>query len=412
MRSTITEVDAWTILDSRGRPTLRARVWCEDGISATGDAPAGASRGSREAAELRDGEAAWGGLGVERAVTAVRGELRAAVRGLDARDQARIDRTLRDTDGTPDLGRLGGNAIVALSTAVARCGAQALALPLYRHLALRPMTEFPIPLMNVLNGGAHAPGGLRIQECMLVPRGASTVAERVRWGAEVYGILRQLMTDDGLSTGLGDEGGFIFSRGGVDEALTMLTRAVELAGYRPGTDIAIGIDAAANGFYRNGMYEPEPGCVVDAAGLVDWWSGVVQRHPIVVLEDPMAEDDDIGWRLVTERLGERLCIVGDDAFVTDAATIERAAERGLANAALIKPNQAGTISDALAAVRAAYRCGYDVVVSHRSGETGDTVISDLAWAVAARYLKAGAPARAERTEKYNRLMEIERECSG
>lgn len=410
--TTITTVDAWSILDSRGRPTLRARVACSDGTSAIGDAPAGVSRGSREAAELRDGGSTWMGFGVERAVAAARGELAAAIRGKDPRHQSDVDAALRAADGTGNLSRLGGNAIVAISAAVARCGAAVAGVPLYEHLSLAPSAsqQRPVPLMNVLNGGAHASGGLRLQECMVVPHGPATVAERVRCGAEIYAALRTLLSETNASTAVGDEGGFVSVHGGVDGVLHLLERAIERAGYRVGDDVGLAIDAAANAFYDGAKYEPEAGHALDAGAMVDWWSTLIKRHPIVLLEDPLAEDDRDGWELLTAALGNRVTIVGDDIFCTSAGEIERAAIRDIANAALIKPNQAGTITDTLEAVRAAQSANYRVAVSHRSGDTCDTLVADIAWAVSADFLKAGAPARGERTEKYNRLMEIEREC--
>jgi len=408
----IEEVDAWTILDSRGRPTIRVEVRCSDGTSARGDAPAGASRGSREAAELRDGAHEWHGFGVKAAVCAATTELAAAIYGKDVCAQEEVDRAMRDADGTADLSRLGGNAIIAISAAVARCGAIARGLPLYRHLARRSMDFPPVPLMNVINGGAHALNGLRIQECMIVPHGPATVADRVRCGAEIYATLRDQLRQAGGATTVGDEGGFVLGFTSLDETLKHLTKAIARSDYRPGIDVSIAIDAAANGFFRDGIYEPEPGISLTSTELVDWWSGLVARHPIVMLEDACAEDDNAGWRLLTDRLGSLVRIVGDDNFVTNAATIASAAHSGIANTALIKPNQAGTLSDALAAVRSAREARYQIVVSHRSGETADTLVADLAWSCAAEYLKAGAPARAERTEKYNRLIEIERTAKG
>jgi enolase len=410
-KAEIAAVDAWTILDSRGRPTLRVRVRCANGIEAVGDAPAGASRGSNEAAELRDAGVRWMGLGVEHAIAAAQGELAAAIRGRDACDQGSVDDALREIDGTPTLSRLGGNAIVAISVAVARCGAASLGIPLYKHLAFQPPIKPPVPLMNVLNGGAHANGGLRLQECMIVPHGPSTVAERVRCGAEVYAALRGLLTKYRLPTTIGDEGGFVIQNGGVDGALTMLSQAIDVAGYRPGTDVSLAIDAAANGFYDGEAYQPESGHLMRSGAMVDWWQALLDRHPIIMLEDPLAESDEAGWQLLTARVGDRVRIVGDDIFVTDAERIRLAAAQKIVNSALIKPNQVGTVSGALDAIAAAQDALYEVVISHRSGETCDTLVADLAWATGAGYLKAGAPARSERTAKYNRLIEIERELA-
>jgi enolase len=411
MAARIADVQAWEILDSRGFPTVRVRVVLDDGRSAMAAAPAGASTGSRESRELRDGDARYAGRGVRRAVDAIEHSVREALKGADPTDQVATDCTLVDLDGTPNRSRLGANALVATSMAVARCGAIVRNVPLYRHLGGGLKPHMPVPLMNVLNGGAHASGGLRIQECMIVPHGPQTISERVRYGAEVYAALRAIMARNGHATSLGDEGGFVFGGSSLEEALDTIIESIGAAGYVVGRDVALGLDPAANGFrLPDGNYEPQGKRVMSTSGLIDWWKAIVARYPVIYLEDPLSEDDWVGWIELTTKLPKSATIVGDDIFVTNAEIIERAGKTGIANCALLKPNQIGTVTETLAAAKAARDAGYKIVVSHRSGETGDTFIADLAVALSAEYLKAGAPARSERTEKYNRLIEIERDA--
>lgn len=411
--TTIDHIDAWSVLDSRGRPTVRVQVGLSDGATFVATSPAGASKGAHEAQELRDGGARYGGLGVELAVSFVQHELRAALVGEDPRAQAQIDGLMVDLDGTPDRSRLGANAIVALSMAVARAGAHAAELPLWLYLASRApeprSIRLPIPLMNVLNGGLHASGGLMLQECMIVPHGQPSIAERIRCGAEVYAQLRSILDKAGLSTALGDEGGFVFD-GDPEPALHVLSRAITDAGYRVPEDVSLAIDAAADNLVDpEGRYTPARGVALDKDGMVAWWVDLCARHPISLLEDPLAEDDWPTWTTLTTDLGtDGMTIVGDDIFVTNAETIAKGAAAGVGNAVLLKVNQVGTVSETIAAARVAREHGYKLVVSHRSGETCDTFIADLAVALGAEYIKAGAPARSERTEKYNRLIEIER----
>ena len=406
---TITAVDALTVLDSRGRPTLRAFVEIDNRNTYVATAPAGASTGTLESKELRDGGKPFGGLGVEKAIAGVRTEIATALRGASALDQNAVDRTLVELDGTNERSRLGANAIVAVSMAVARAGAGETHTPLWRYLSNTSASNDPIPQFNVLNGGVHARGGLRLQEFMLIPSGVSGTAARVRCGAEIYAALRALLVERNASTGLGDEGGFVFGLGDVTDALELLMEAIGSAGYTVGREVFIGIDAAANAFRDGSVYSPEAGLSLTAAQMTTWWGHLLGRFPISVLEDPLADDDWDGWRGLTSELRDRVTIVGDDIFVTHEDIIARAIRERVANAVLLKPNQIGTVSETVAAAHTAKAGRYAIVVSHRSGETGDTFIADLAVAIGADYLKSGSPARGERTEKYNRLLEIDRE---
>ena len=406
----IVSLDAFSVLDSRGAPTIRVTTQLSDGSSGVATAPSGKSTGRSEKAELRDGGPPFFGLGIEGAAAGVRGPIAERLAGLPTSDPASIDRVLIALDGTNGRTRLGANAMVAVSMSVWRAAAQARDEPLWRLLAQGDVVDTPIPLFNVVNGGAHAPGGLRLQEFMLVPHGFSSANERVRCGAEIYAALRMCFADALLSTAVGDEGGFVFTGGRVAEANAMLCSAVERAGYKIGSQVSLAIDAAANGFRNpDGTYSPEPGLTLTTEQMCMWWRELVDAAPLVMLEDPLAEEDLDGWQLLTKLLGERVTIVGDDIFVTDAERIRFAACNGIANAALLKPNQIGTVGETIDAWRAAREAGYSTVVSHRSGETVDTFISDLAVGLGSEYLKAGAPARGERVEKYNRLLEIERE---
>ncbi len=403
----IRAVNALPVLDSRGRPTVRAFVELSNGMKFAATAPAGASTGLFESVERRDGGSRYGGLGVDLAVASIRNEISEALGGRDPREQGAIDETLIQLDGMPDRSSLGANAIVAVSMAVARAGAAVSRQALWQYLAAGQATSQPVPLMNVFNGGAHAAGGLRIQECMLVPHGPATTAERVRCGAEIYAALRTHLVALGVPTGVGDEGGFIYHGTDVRGALDLLVAAIEAAGYRPGTDVSLAIDAAANALYDGRLYAPQTDLQMDSDALTTWWGALLDEYPIVLLEDPCSEEDWPGWHHLTRELGARATIVGDDIFVTHARLIERGITEGIANAVLLKPNQIGTVTETIEAASIARKAGYKIVVSHRSGETCDAFITDLAVALGADYLKAGAPARSERTEKYNRLMEIE-----
>jgi enolase len=408
--STIVGCRAREILDSRGHPTLEVEVELLSGVRGRAAVPAGASTGSHEATELRDGEARHGGRGVRRAVGHVGGEIAKAVVGLDALDQRLVDRTLVDLDGTDQKTRLGANALLGVSLAVAHAAAAECDLPLYRYLGGAGAHLLPVPLMNVLNGGAHADSNVDVQEFMLVPLGAASFSEALQMGAETYHSLAGLLRRRGLGTGLGDEGGFAPDLATNEEAAALLVEAIESAGYRPGDDIALALDVAATELWRDGAYVlAGEGATHDRDGFVAYLSGLCDRYPVVSVEDGMAEDDWDGWRLLTDALGARVQLVGDDLFVTHPERLARGIEAGIANAVLVKVNQIGTLSETLDTMAVAARAGYRSVVSHRSGETEDTTIADLAVATGCGQLKAGAPARSERVAKYNQLLRIEEE---
>jgi enolase len=405
----IETLTAIEILDSRARPTLAVTVGLPGSVTARAGVPSGASTGSREARELRDGDVArFGGLGVRRAVEHVNGEIAAAVRGRSFTGLAEMDAALIELDGTPDKTRLGANATVGVSMAVARAIALAAGRPLWQSLAPPGVTpRLPVPHFNVVNGGAHAPNRLDFQEFMLAPLGAPTVAEAVRAGAEVYAALRGQLTGLGLSTGLGDEGGFAPEIDSPEEVLTLLVTAIQAAGYRTGREgIAIALDPAANGFYSGGTYHVA-GQALSSAEMVERYAEMTARFPVWSIEDGLAESDWDGWAQLAARLGDRTQLVGDDILVTNPAIIREAIERKVANAALIKPNQIGTVTETLEAMRICREAGWAQMVSHRSGETEDSFIADLAVASGCGQIKSGAPARGERTAKYNRLIEIE-----
>ncbi len=407
----IIDIRAREVLDSRGNPTVEVEVALAGGARASAAAPSGASTGRHEALELRDGDAGrYGGKGVLKAVDAVNGEIFDALSGIDARGQEAIDRTMIDLDGTPDKGRLGANAIVATSLAVAKAAATAAGCSLYRYLGGVHARMLPVPMMNVINGGAHAANALDIQEFMIVPAGAPTFAEAVRTGAEVFHALGRQLADDGHATGVGDEGGFAPNLAGAEEALDAIMAAVEKAGYRAGEDVVLAIDAASSEFFADGTYAlAGEDKRLDAAGMVAYYQDLVSRYPIASIEDGMAEDDWDGWAALTAALGDTVRLVGDDIFVTDPARLADGIERGVANAILIKVNQIGTLSETLETMDIARRAGYGAVVSHRSGETCDAAIADLAVATNCGLIKAGSLSRSERLAKYNRLMRIEDE---
>jgi enolase len=405
----IETLTAIEILDSRARPTLAVTVGLPGGVTARAGVPSGASTGSREARELRDGDRArFGGLGVHRAVGHVNGELAAAVCGRSFTGLAELDAALIELDGTPDKSRLGANATVGVSMAAARAIALADGRPLWQSLAPPGVTpRLPVPHFNVVNGGAHAPNRLDFQEFMIAPLGAPTVAEAVRAGAEVYAALRGQLTGLGLSTGLGDEGGFAPEIDSPEEVLALLVAAIQAAGYQTGGDgIAIALDAAANGFYSDGAYHVA-GQTLSSAEMIERYAEMTARFPVWSIEDGLAESDWDGWEQLSARLGDRTQLVGDDILVTNPAIIREAIERKVANAALIKPNQIGTVTETLDAMRICREASWAQMVSHRSGETEDSFIADLAVASGCGQIKSGAPARGERTAKYNRLIEIE-----
>lgn len=408
----ITRVEGLEILDSRGNPTLQATVTLASGHQGTAAVPSGASTGKREAIELRDGDPVrFGGKGVRTALAHLEGPIAAALRGRDGADQAGLDLALCDLDGTGDKSRLGANAILAASLASAHAVAAARGLPLYRHLAadgLEPL--LPVPLMNVINGGAHANNSLDIQECMIVPHGFERFGEALQAGVEVFHALRTLLQRYGLPTAVGDEGGFAPNVAGTRQALDLILEAIRAAGYQPGEQVALALDCAASEFHRDGRYVlAGEARAFTRAEFSDYLAGLVNDYPIVSIEDGMAEDDRAGWGQLTDRLGRRVQLVGDDLFVTDVHLLAEGVEQGLGNAILIKPNQIGTLSETLDAMAYARRAGYAAIASHRSGETGDTTIADLAVATACGQIKTGSASRSDRVEKYNRLLAIERE---
>ncbi len=407
----IADLVAREILDSRGNPTVEVEVTLDSGASGRAAVPSGASTGAHEAVELRDGDPArFGGKGVSRAVANVEGEIFDAIGGMDAADQLRLDEILIDLDGTPNKGRLGANAILGVSLACARAAAAEYGLPLYRYVGGVFARTLPVPMMNIVNGGRHADNPIDIQEFMIQPVGAGTFAEAVRMGSEIFHALRQGLHDAGHSTNVGDEGGFAPNLRSADEALAFIARAAERAGYRPGEDVTFALDCAASEFYRDGAYRMEgEGKVLDAAGMADYLAGLVARYPIVSIEDGCAEDDWDGWAHLTRVLGGKVQLVGDDNFVTNPERLRRGIAAGVANAILVKVHQIGTLSETLETVEIAHRAGYAAVMSHRSGETEDTTIADLAVATNCGQIKTGSLARSDRTAKYNQLIRIEAE---
>jgi enolase len=396
------------ILDSRGNPTVEVEVTLESGATGRAAVPSGASTGVHEALELRDGGQEWGGKGVGKAVANVNGELAEAARGLEAANQRALDERLIELDGTPNKGRLGANAILGVSLAVAKAAADSAGLHLFRYVGGPNAHVLPVPMLNILNGGAHADGGVDIQEFMIAPIGAASFREALRWGAETYHALKSVLKGKGLATGLGDEGGFAPSLPTNRDALELVATAVEQAGFRLGTDIALALDVAATEFHADGGYRFE-GAQRSSDEMVEYYRGLVDAFPLVSIEDPLSEEDWDGWTAMTRSLGDRVQIVGDDLFVTNPVRLQRGIDDGAANALLVKVNQIGTLTETLDAVDLAHRSGYRTMMSHRSGETEDTTIADLAVAVGSGQIKTGAPARSERVAKYNQLLRIEEE---
>jgi enolase len=406
--STIEHVIGRQVLDSRGNPTVEAEVLLESGARGRAIAPSGASTGIREAVELRDDGDRFSGKGVLRAVANVNGEIADALRGMDALDQRAVDYAMIDLDGTPDKGRLGANALVAVSLASAKALADDLEIPLYRSIGGTNAHDLPVPMLNVLNGGAHANNSVDFQEFMLLPVGAASFSEALRWGAETYHTLRSILAGRGMSTAVGDEGGFAPDLPHNEEAVKLLLEAIEVAGRVPGEEIALALDPATSELWDDGSYVlAGEGRTLSSAELVDYWVDLVDRYPIVSIEDGMAEEDWDGWAAHTKALGGRIQLVGDDIFVTNAEILERGIREGVANAILVKLNQIGTLTETLETVALANRSSYAAVISHRSGETEDTTIADLAVAVNAGQIKTGAPARSDRVAKYNQLLRIE-----
>ncbi|MGC2652129.1 MAG: phosphopyruvate hydratase [Mycobacterium sp.] len=403
----IEQVGAREILDSRGNPTVEVEVALIDGTFARAAVPSGASTGEHEAVESRDGGDRYNGKGVKAAVRAVLDEIAPAVIGLNADDQRLVDQALVDLDGTPDKSRLGANAILGVSLAVSKAAADSAELPLFRYLGGPNAHILPVPMMNILNGGAHADTGVDIQEFMVAPIGAPSFAEALRWGAEVYHSLKSVLKKQGLATGLGDEGGFAPDVAGTKAALDLITSAIEKAGYRPGADIALALDAAATEFYDEATGYAFENTTLTASQMAEFYAELLESYPLVSVEDPLSEDDWDGWVALTALLGDRLQIVGDDLFVTNPERLEEGIDKGAANALLVKVNQIGTLTETLDAVALAHHSGYRTMMSHRSGETEDTTIADLVVAVGSGQIKTGAPARGERVAKYNQLLRIE-----
>ena len=408
--SEIVELHAREVLDSRGNPTVEVTCLLESGAAGRAIVPSGASTGTHEAAELRDGGERYGGKGVQNAVANVTGEIAAVLEGRDALDQRGIDLELIDLDGTDNKSRLGANAILGVSLAVARAAADELDLPLYRYVGGVNAHVLPVPMMNVLNGGVHADNNVDFQEFMVVPHGAASYSEALRWGVETYHALKRVLAERGLSSAVGDEGGFAPNLASNEEALQMLLEAIEAAGRLPGEEVAIALDPATTELWRDGAYVLEgEGRTLSPAELAAYWADLCVRYPVCSIEDGMAEEDWGGWGLLTEAMGERIQLVGDDIFVTNVERLERGIRAKVANAILIKVNQIGTLTETLEAVTTATRAGYRCVMSHRSAETEDATIADLAVATGCGQLKTGAPARSDRVAKYNQLLRIEEE---
>jgi len=406
--TTIIEITAREVLDSRGNPTVEAEVVLEGGQIGHAMVPSGASTGVHEAVELRDGGPRYGGKGVLMAVTNVNERIAPEIVGMNALDQEGIDRAMIELDGTPNKGNLGANAILAVSLAVSRAAAEAVELPLFAYLGGVQAAVLPVPLMNVINGGKHADNRVDFQEFMLVPAGAPNFREALRYGVETFHALKGVLKKRGYNTNVGDEGGFAPDLGSNEEAVEVLLEAIQAAGYEPGKEISLALDPAASEFYKDGKYHLEAeGKVLSAEEMVDYWADWIERYPIVSLEDGLAEDDWDGWKVLTERLGKKVQLVGDDIFVTNPERFGRGIEEGIGNSILIKLNQIGTLSETLETVRMAHRNSYRTVISHRSGETEDAYIADFAVAVNAGQIKTGSASRSDRLAKYNQLLRIE-----
>ncbi len=411
MKTAITDVRAREVLDSRGNPTVEVDVRLAGGAMGRAIVPSGASTGAHETLELRDGDKKrYGGKGVLKAVAAVNGEIFDAVSGLDAHDQVKIDKLMIELDGTPNKARLGGNALLGVSLAVAKAAAAASGVPLYRHVGGAYARTLPVPMMNIVNGGAHADNPIDLQEFMIMPVGAPSFAEALRMGAEVFHALKKKLSEAGHSTNVGDEGGFAPNLQNAVQALDFIMQAIEAAGYKPGQDVVLALDPAATEFFKNGKYVLEgEGKTLDPNDMVKFYEGLVAKYPIVSIEDGMAEDDWQGWKALTLAIGKKVQLVGDDLFVTNTARLKQGIEKGVANAILIKVNQIGTLSETLEAVETAHHAGYRAVMSHRSGETEDATIADLAVATNCGQIKTGSLSRTDRTAKYNQLLRIAEE---
>jgi enolase len=404
----ITKIHAMEILDSRGNPTVRVYCYLDDGSVGKASVPSGASTGSREALELRDGDTRYGGKGVRKAVENVNQIISPALIGRNPFNQEDIDFLMKELDGTNNKSKLGANAILGVSMAVMKAAASSLGVPLYRYIGGLGAKTLPVPFMNVINGGAHADNPLDIQEFMLVPAGAPSFCEALRYGAETFQSLKKILKSRGQVTSVGDEGGFAPQIGSSEEVLDLLMEAIERAGYRPGKDIYLAIDSAASEFYKDGSYHFEEK-ILNSAEMISFYEKLVSRYPLVSLEDPLAEEDWPGWALITEKLGSKVQIIADDIFVTNPEILKRGIREHIANSVLIKLNQIGTVSETVETVKIAYRAGYTAVVSHRSGETEDTTIADFTVGMSTGMIKTGSLTRSERIAKYNRLLEIEEE---
>jgi len=407
----IIDITAREILDSRGNPTVEVDVLLDSGAMGRAAVPSGASTGIHEAVELRDGDKGrYGGKGVERAVEAVNSEIFSALAGMEADEQLLIDSTMIELDGTPNKGRLGANAILGVSLAVAKAAAEDAALPLYRYIGGVSSCLLPVPMMNIVNGGQHADNPIDIQEFMIMPVSASSLADGVRMGAEVFHALKKQLKDAGHNTNVGDEGGFAPGLNSADEALGFIMKSIEAAGYKPGDDVMLALDAASSEFYKDGKYVlAGEGKTLDAAGIVDYYADLCARYPILSVEDGCAEDDWEGWKMLTDRLGGSVQLVGDDLFVTNPARLEDGIKKGVGNSILVKVNQIGTLSETLQAVEMAHKASYTAVLSHRSGETEDSTIADIAVATNCGQIKTGSLSRSDRIAKYNQLIRIEEE---
>jgi enolase len=413
MNTIIVDVFAREIMDSRGNPTVEVDVYLEDGTLGRASVPSGASTGAYEAVEMRDNDdSRYLGKGVQKAVDNVNDVIATEVVGMDAIDQVGIDQAMLDLDGTPNKANLGANAILGVSLAVAKAAAEALNLPLYQYLGGFNAKELPVPMMNILNGGKHADNNVDIQEFMIMPIGAPNFTEGLRWNAEIYHTLKKVLKDQGLSTSIGDEGGFAPNLASNEAALSAIVKAIELAGYKPGQDIVLAIDTAASEIYKDGKYNlAGEGIIKTSAEMVDFYADLVAKYPIISIEDGLSEDDWDGWKLLTDRLGSKVQIVGDDLFVTNTERLAQGIKKGVANSILIKVNQIGTLTETFDTIEMAKRAGYTCVISHRSGETEDATIADIAVAVNAGQIKTGAPTRTDRVAKYNQLIRIEEELS-
>ncbi len=407
----IIDIHARQILDSRGNPTVEVDVLLEDGSFGRAAVPSGASTGAHEAVERRDGDKSrWGGKGVDQAVEAVNEEITDAVLGMDAEDQADLDRAMIELDGTENKGRLGANAILGVSLAVAKAAAEARGLPLYRYVGGVQAHLLPVPMMNIINGGEHADNPIDFQEFMIVPVGATNIVEAVRCGSEIFHTLKKGLHDKGLSTSVGDEGGFAPNIGSTTEALDFIMSSIEKAGYTPGEDVMLALDCAATEFYKNGKYDISgEGKILDSHEMAEYLADLTRRYPIFSIEDGMGEDDWEGWKALTDLIGDKVQLVGDDLFVTNPVRLKRGIDGGIANSLLVKVNQIGTLTETLEAVSMAQRARYTAVMSHRSGETEDATIADLAVATNCGQIKTGSLARSDRLAKYNQLIRIEEE---